>query len=90
MSISIICLSVCGVINFELQKQPPEVFYEKDVLRNFTKFTGKHLCQKKRLWHTTRFLVNFVKFLRTPILQNTSGRLLLELVSAFSQDCFAT
>ena len=27
------------------QKQPPEVFYKKDVLRNFTKFTGKHLCQ---------------------------------------------
>ena len=25
------------------QKQPPEVFCEKGVLRNFTKFTGKHL-----------------------------------------------
>ena len=52
---------------------------KKDVLRNFTKFTGKHLCQslffnkvvglrpvtllKKRLWHRC-FLVNFVKFLR--------------------------
>ena len=23
----------------------PEVFCEKDVLRNFAKFTGKHLCQ---------------------------------------------
>ena len=22
----------------------PEVFYKKGVLRNFTKFTGKHLC----------------------------------------------
>ena len=22
-----------------------EVFYKKGVLRNFTKFTGKHLCQ---------------------------------------------
>ena len=31
------------IINFH--KQRPEVFYEKDVLRNFTKFTGKHLCQ---------------------------------------------
>ena len=31
---------------------------------------------KKRLWYTG-FPVNFVKFLRTPILQNTSGRLLL-------------
>ena len=27
------------------QKQPPEVFYKKSVLRAFTKFTGKHLCQ---------------------------------------------
>ena len=29
---------------FKLQKQPPEVFYEKGVLRNFAKFEGKHLC----------------------------------------------
>ena len=28
-----------------VQKQPPEVFYKKDVLTNFTKFTEKHLCQ---------------------------------------------
>ena len=51
------------------------------VLRNYTKLTGKHLCQslffdkiaglrpatllKKRLWHR-RFSVNFSKFLRTP------------------------
>ena len=27
------------------QKQPPEVFLRKGVLRNFAKFTGKHLCQ---------------------------------------------
>ena len=27
------------------QKQAPEVSYKKDVLKNFTKFTGKHLCQ---------------------------------------------
>ena len=65
---------------------------KKGVLRNFTKFTGKHLCQslffykvvglrpatllKKRLWHRC-FSVKFVKFLRTPLLQNTSGRVLL-------------
>ena len=24
---------------------PLEVFYKKDVLKNFAKFTGKHLCQ---------------------------------------------
>ena len=66
----------------------------KGVLRNFAKFTGKHLCQrlffnkvaglrpvtllKKSLWHRC-FPVNFAKFLRTPFLQNTSGRLLLFL-----------
>ena len=33
---------------------------------------------KKRLWHRC-FPVNFVKFLRTPFLQNTCGRLLLEV-----------
>ena len=27
------------------QKQPPDVFYKKGVLKNFAKFTGKHLCQ---------------------------------------------
>ena len=64
----------------------------KGILRNFATFTGKRLCQslffnkvagprpaillKKRLWHR-RFPVNVVKFLRTPFLQNTSGRLLL-------------
>ena len=59
----------------------PEVFCKKGALRNFTKFTGKHLCQslfsnkvaglrpatllKKRPWHRC-FLMNFTKFLRTP------------------------
>ena len=33
---------------------------------------------KKRLWHRC-FSVNFVKFPRTPFLQNTSGRMLLIL-----------
>ena len=75
-----------------------ERFYKKgvlekySVLKNFTKFTGKHLCQslffnnvtgqgpptllKKSLWHRC-FPVNFAKFLRTPILQNISGGLFL-------------
>ena len=34
---------------------------------------------KKRLWHTC-FPVNFAKSLRTPFLQNTSGRLLLNKI----------
>ena len=44
------------------QKQPPEMFYKKDVFKNFINLTGKHQCQslflnnfitillKKRLW----------------------------------------
>ena len=56
---------------------------KKSVLRNFVKFTGKHLCQslffdkvaglrpatllKKRLWHRC-FPVNFATFVRTPFL----------------------
>ena len=63
---------------------------KKSVLRNFVKFTGKHLCQrlffnkavglrpatllKRSLWHRC-FLVNFAKVLRTPFLQNAAGRL---------------
>ena len=27
------------------QKQPPEVFYKKAILKNFAMFTGKHLCE---------------------------------------------
>ena len=47
------------------QKQPSEVFYKKGVLTNFSKFTGKHLCQGllfKRLYYRF-FPVNFPKFL---------------------------
>ena len=73
---------------------------KKSVLRNFTKFTGKHLCQslffnkvagpatllKNSLWHKC-FRVNFVKFLRTLFLQNNSGRLLLQLLREISSTC---
>ena len=68
---------------------------KKGFLRNFTKFTGKHLCQsiffnkvaglraatllKKRPWHRC-LPVNFAKFLRTPFLHYTSGRLLVNLL----------
>ena len=72
-----------------IRSSRPEVFYQKGLLRNFTKFTGKHQCQslffnkvegvksatllKKILWHRC-FSVNFTKLLRTLFfLQNTSG-----------------
>ena len=50
----------------------------KGVLRIFSEFTRKHLCQrllKKSLWHRC-FPMNLAP-LRTPFLQNTSERLLL-------------
>ena len=65
------------------------------VLKNFAKFTGKHLCQilflnkvaglrpatllKKRLWYRC-FPVNFAKCLRAPSLQNISKRVLLNIM----------
>ena len=68
---------------------------KKGVLRNFTKFAGKHqwpsllfnkvtgpkpaTLLKKRLWHRF-FLVNFAKFLRTPFLQKTSGGCFYRLI----------
>ena len=36
-------VSNCKMCNF--QKKPPEMFCKKGVLRNFAKYTGKHLCQ---------------------------------------------
>ena len=65
-----------------------EVFCKKDALRNFAKFSGKHLCQslffnkvadlrpetlsKKSIWYSC-FPVSFVEFVRTPFLQSTSN-----------------
>ena len=67
------------------------MFCRKGVLKNFAKFTGKHLCQSPFLNKVSRgscnfikkealaqvFHVNFVKFLRIPFLQDTFERLLL-------------
>ena len=64
-------------------------FIKKDVLRNFAKFTRKHLRQSlffnkgavlrpaTLLKRGSGTVVNFVKFLRTPFLQNIFRRLLL-------------
>ena len=60
-------------------KQPPEVLYEKSVLKKFTIFTGKlHDCNfiKKRLQYRC-FPPNIAKFLRTSSLKNIYQRLLL-------------
>ena len=73
-----------------------QVFCEKSALRNFTKFTGKHLFQspffnkvaglrlatllKMRLWHRC-FPVIFVKFLRPPLFTEHLRWLLLSMSS---------
>ena len=54
----------------------------KNVLKNFAKFTRKRLCRSLLIEKETPtqllfcFSVSLAKFLRTPCLQNTSGRLL--------------
>ena len=56
---------------------------EKHVLKNLAKLTGKHLWQSLFFHKVLKeslagvLFVNFEKFLRTPILQNTSRRLVL-------------
>ena len=71
-----------------------QVFYKIGVLKNFAKFTEKHVCWSLffdkvmsagslQLYQKMRlqhrcFSVNFTKFLKAPFLQNTSGRLLLK------------
>ena len=34
-----------GQIRVKIRSSRPEVFCKKGILRNFVKFTGKHLCQ---------------------------------------------
>ena len=51
-----------------------EVFFKKDALEIFTKFTGKHLCQslrpanlfKERPWHRC-FPLDFLKYFGAPL-----------------------
>ena len=82
----------------EFRRSRPEVFCKKGVLRKFTEFAGKHLCQslffnkfaglkpvtllKMRLWHSC-FPVNFLKFLRTPFYIEYLRWLLLRVVLSF-------
>ena len=67
-----------------IQMQPPELFCKKRCSQKFHKIHRKvaglrpATLFKKSLWHRC-FPVNFAKFLRTPFLQNTSGRLLLRI-----------
>ena len=86
-------------IKFQISRSSrPEVFCKKSVLRNFGKFTGKHLPQglvfnkveglrpaallQKRLWHRY-FPVNFAEFLRTLFLTEHLWWLLLDKTSVY-------
>ena len=69
-------IDVCEDPN-DYRSSRPEVFCKKGVLRNFAKFTGKHLYQS--LWYRS-FPVNFVKFLKTPFFIEHLWWLLLYLV----------
>ena len=60
-----------------VQKQPPEVFFKKNVFRkSFDNFTGKHLrwnlflIKLQALRPTEMFSLEISKVLRTPILKN--------------------
>ena len=74
------CSNIRFLLKMLLRSSHQGCSVKKGVFRNFSKFTGKHMCQS--LCHTC-FLVNFEKFLRTPFLQNTSGRLLLDVLLSF-------
>ena len=87
-----------NAFNWKYGISRPEVLFKKGVLRNLTKFTGKHLCQslflnkvaglrpttllKKKLWYKY-FPVNFVKFLRTPFYIEHLWLLLLRKILRF-------
>ena len=75
-------VELCTQGNYCLEVVVLRCSVKKGVLRNFERFTGKHLCPslffnnvvtllKKRLRHRC-LPVNFVKFLRTPFLLNSS------------------
>ena len=81
-------------IHFLNGSSRPEVLCKKGVLRNFTKFTGKHLCQslyflklQQRIWHRC-FYVNFMRFLRTPFFKEHLWWLLLS--ESFGQKSLET
>ena len=87
--VSSIMINVHASRNFwsKIQEQTPEVFCKKKVFLNkFHKIHRKtpvseSFLLKKRLWDRC-FPVNFVKFLRTPFLQDTSRQRLLKDNSA--------
>ena len=72
----------------------PEVFLGKGILKICSKFTGKHSCGSAisiKLLFTLRHgcsLVNLLDIFRTPFPKNTSGRLLLIVVTCLFLSAF--
>ena len=65
----------------QTRKQPPGVFYKKVALKNFAKFSQKHMCQ-------SLFPVNFAKFLRTLFYRTSLDDWLFALVKAMVSGVF--
>ena len=79
-------------VSFDSRSSHQRCSIKKGALKNFAKFTGKHLCQSlffnkgcrpktgnfiEKETMTQLFSVNFVKFSRTYILQKSSGWMLM-------------
>ena len=79
-------------LQFHIQKQPPEVFYEKSVLRSFAKFTGKHLYRSVFLNKVKKeilaqvFSVEFSKISKNIFFTEHLRWLLLFLESGVNKD----
>ena len=76
----------CLIQYWPRQKQPPEEFCKKTCYLKFHKIDWKHLYQSLFFAEACNFIKEalaqvfsgeFAIFLRTPVLQSTSGRLLL-------------
>ena len=83
------------MINFGLivivinRSNRPDVFCKKGVLRNFTKFTGKHLCQSFFLNKVASlrrlYIENLVNFIKKETLAQMFSREFCEITKNF---CF--
>ena len=60
LTVSLVQLFQNNYLTYQ-QKQPPEVFCKKDLLRNFAKFTGKHLFNGLCLNKVAGLVCNFIK-----------------------------
>ena len=67
----------------------PEVFYKKGVLRNFAKFTGKHLCQSLFFNKTAGLRSFFIEYLWWLILKTIATLFSVGKTSRNRVPCFS-